>query len=192
MVQECEHCHSFLDYALFAIPRPLLEYVRSAAVVGFVTMRETGREWARRWALCALVLAAAVEAYMLATVEVSIPREAKSAFMVRLSINCCTTRVLTARSVARPPLASAPALLPCPSSPPARPSRVMALTERSLRPSATRFTCRTDTKARASTQIHARRGCARPGATCSGGRVVGARAHGGAVGTGRPGGAGDG
>ena len=50
------------DYMLCALARPLLEYVREAAVVGIVTLRGTGHEHLRYWALLATMTAAVAEA----------------------------------------------------------------------------------------------------------------------------------
>ncbi|KLO14041.1 hypothetical protein SCHPADRAFT_967202 [Schizopora paradoxa] len=64
---KCQHCVGFYDYALFAFPRPFFEYVREAAVVGFITTRRSGRLRWRKFAVGILVLAAVAEAYLTMT-----------------------------------------------------------------------------------------------------------------------------
>ncbi|EGN92504.1 hypothetical protein SERLA73DRAFT_99156, partial [Serpula lacrymans var. lacrymans S7.3] len=82
-IQTCQHCSSSADYALFALPRPLLAYIRSAAVISFVTTRGMGKERWRTYALTALLCAALVEAYMvvIASATVPIPRDGRGAIM---------------------------------------------------------------------------------------------------------------
>lgn len=67
---ECEHCVTFDDFALYALPRPLLEYAREAFVVGFVTGRWSLRERWRKWGIAALVGGASFEAYQCITAPV--------------------------------------------------------------------------------------------------------------------------
>ena len=66
----CAHCVNFFDYSLFALPGPLLAYVREAAIVGLVTARSGGRQRWRKWGVGLLVAAAGFEAYWTATKEV--------------------------------------------------------------------------------------------------------------------------
>ncbi|EIN09010.1 hypothetical protein PUNSTDRAFT_44485 [Punctularia strigosozonata HHB-11173 SS5] len=73
-VQSCSYCHTFDDYLLHYLPGPLLSYVRTAAVLGLVTLRGSFHERWRRYAVGLLVCAAVTEAYWTATVEVKIPR----------------------------------------------------------------------------------------------------------------------
>ncbi|KAK2465605.1 hypothetical protein APHAL10511_002497 [Amanita phalloides] len=63
----CEHCQTYTDYALYAIPRPALAYLREIAFVGLITLD--------RRPLGVGILAAAFvsEAYWLATVPISVP-----------------------------------------------------------------------------------------------------------------------
>ena len=81
-VAECEHCSTFYDYALYALPRPLLEYVREAAFVGLVTIRGSVRERWRLWGLGVLVGCALLEGYLVLTMNVTVSKDEKTA-MVR-------------------------------------------------------------------------------------------------------------
>lgn len=71
-MEECEHCATFYDYVLYALPRPLLEYTREAVIVGVVTIRGSVRERWRPWGLGILGLSAALEAYFLMTTNLTI------------------------------------------------------------------------------------------------------------------------
>ncbi|KAI5121131.1 hypothetical protein M0805_002803 [Coniferiporia weirii] len=93
----CEHCDSFDDFALYALPRPLFEYVVQAAVVGIVTIRGTGREGWRYRGLGAVVAAALLETYFIMTADMRISAENKFAFMIHdtaLRIRCLFFLVL--------------------------------------------------------------------------------------------------
>ncbi|TDL22068.1 hypothetical protein BD410DRAFT_866167 [Rickenella mellea] len=70
VLQDCIYCHTPNDFALYALPRPLLEYVRELAVVGLVTIRGSGRERWRPWGLGAVLGAAGVEAYWVVSAEI--------------------------------------------------------------------------------------------------------------------------
>lgn len=83
MLQECEHCRTFDDYALFALPRALAEYVREIALAGLLTIRGTGRERWRTYVVGALLCIAAAEAYWTATATIDIPPNGLDVFMVR-------------------------------------------------------------------------------------------------------------
>ncbi|KAH8116036.1 hypothetical protein DFH11DRAFT_1507063 [Phellopilus nigrolimitatus] len=72
-LQDCAHCVSRADFALYAFPGPLLEYVCEAAAVGLVTIRGSGRERLRIWALAALAAAACAEAYFVSATDVVFP-----------------------------------------------------------------------------------------------------------------------
>jgi len=73
VVATCEHCHSFTDFAIYAIPGFLLSYIKQAAVIGVVTIRGTGKERYRSSAVGFVVLAAIAEAYWISTVQIRIP-----------------------------------------------------------------------------------------------------------------------
>ncbi|TFK49295.1 hypothetical protein OE88DRAFT_1662754 [Heliocybe sulcata] len=81
VMQTCDYCHTPSEYALHALPTPLLEYLREAAVAGLVTIRGSFRERWRKWGVGALVVTAVVEAYWILTVEVKIPRSGKCVTM---------------------------------------------------------------------------------------------------------------
>lgn len=68
---------TYYDYVLYALPRPLLEYLREAAVVGLVTIRGSVRERWRIWGLGAIGLSAALEAYLVMTWKVIIENDEK-------------------------------------------------------------------------------------------------------------------
>ncbi|KAH9835332.1 uncharacterized protein C8Q71DRAFT_837178 [Rhodofomes roseus] len=81
VLQECEHCKTFNDYALFALPRAFLEYVREVAIIGMLTIRETGRERWRTYVVGALICAAVAEAYWIATAAIDVPENGLDVFM---------------------------------------------------------------------------------------------------------------
>ncbi|TFK80573.1 hypothetical protein K466DRAFT_558917 [Polyporus arcularius HHB13444] len=81
VIQDCEHCTTFDEYAIFAAPRIALGYVKEAAVVGFVTIRGSGHERWRTYAIGALVGAFILEGYKLGTTSVRIPRDGMGVFM---------------------------------------------------------------------------------------------------------------
>ncbi|KAF8067757.1 hypothetical protein FPV67DRAFT_1415762 [Lyophyllum atratum] len=63
----CTYCHSFEDFAVYALPRAVMSYIREVAFVGLITTRR------RKIAVTALFLMALLEFYTLATVEIKIP-----------------------------------------------------------------------------------------------------------------------
>ncbi|KAF5383280.1 hypothetical protein D9615_005049 [Tricholomella constricta] len=63
----CTYCHSFEDFALYALPRPVMSYLREIAFLGLITTRR------RKVAVTALLAMALLEFYVLATVEIKIP-----------------------------------------------------------------------------------------------------------------------
>ncbi|KAH9917319.1 uncharacterized protein B0H18DRAFT_1034905 [Fomitopsis serialis] len=83
VLQECEHCKTFDDYALFALPRALAEYVCEVAVVGLLTIHRTGRERWRTYIVGALICAAVTETYWIITATVDVPPNGLDVFMVR-------------------------------------------------------------------------------------------------------------
>jgi len=63
----CTYCHSFEDFALYALPRPVMSYIREIAFIGLVTTRR------RKAAVTALFSMAVLEFYLLVTVQIKIP-----------------------------------------------------------------------------------------------------------------------
>lgn len=82
VLQDCEYCHTYDEYALYALPRPLLEYIRETAVVGFLTINGSYKERWRMYAIGAIVCAAVSEGYWVSTVQVKIPRNGMGVVMV--------------------------------------------------------------------------------------------------------------
>jgi len=83
VLQDCEYCHTYDEYALYALPRPLLEYVRETAVVGFLTINGSHKERWRTAAIGAIVCAAVAEGYWVSTAQVKISRSGLGVVMVR-------------------------------------------------------------------------------------------------------------
>jgi len=81
VVQECEHCNTFDEYALFVLPRALREYLREAVLVGLLTMTGSMHERWRIYAMGALVAAAVAEGYFILTSSIQIPKDGQGAFM---------------------------------------------------------------------------------------------------------------
>ncbi|KZT00665.1 uncharacterized protein LAESUDRAFT_732080 [Laetiporus sulphureus 93-53] len=81
VVQNCEHCKTFDEYALFAVSNALLDYIREAVVLGLLTANGSGRERWRTHAVGALVCAAVLEGYFIAAAPVQIPRNGAGVFM---------------------------------------------------------------------------------------------------------------
>lgn len=83
MLQDCQHCKTLDQYALYAIANPLTEYVREGIVAGFLTMAGSHHGRWRIYAVIALVAAALLEAYLATATPVAIPRDGGNVFMVR-------------------------------------------------------------------------------------------------------------
>lgn len=79
------------DYLFYALSRPLLEYVREAAVVGVATFRGTGHERLRYWSLLCVAVAALAEAYYVLTAKISLVSEPGDAAMVSQSFSTSST-----------------------------------------------------------------------------------------------------
>lgn len=72
MVQECDYCHTFGEYAFYSIAGVVLLYLREAAAIGLVTIRGTHRERWRKYGVGLLVFSAIVEIYWTLSVEIQI------------------------------------------------------------------------------------------------------------------------
>ncbi|EJD05512.1 uncharacterized protein FOMMEDRAFT_103583 [Fomitiporia mediterranea MF3/22] len=81
-VQDCEHCATLHDFALYALPAPVLEYVRMSAIIGLATIHGSGREGWRFVALIMLSMVAATEVYFVLTSEVVFVAEEKQTIML--------------------------------------------------------------------------------------------------------------
>ncbi|KAH9477466.1 hypothetical protein JR316_0009681 [Psilocybe cubensis] len=68
----CSYCQSFDDFALYAFPSSLLEYVREIAFVGLLTLPKTPTAHFRPVGLGVLLAALLIEAYWVLTVPVLI------------------------------------------------------------------------------------------------------------------------
>ncbi len=83
MLQDCEYCTKSDEYAIYAFPGPLLQYIREALVVGLLTINGSFRDKWRTYSLAAIVCAAIVEGYWTMTAEIKIPRDGLGTLMVR-------------------------------------------------------------------------------------------------------------
>ncbi|KDQ59991.1 hypothetical protein JAAARDRAFT_32355 [Jaapia argillacea MUCL 33604] len=81
VIQNCDYCQTPSEYALHALPTPLLQYIRAAAVVGLVTIVGSYRERWRMYGIAAIVCSAVVEAYIVLTVQIKIPRSGRDVVM---------------------------------------------------------------------------------------------------------------
>lgn len=75
VIQDCTHCKTLEHYALAALPRPLLQYVREAFVLGLLTVENSGRARLRTVGVLVLGAAALAEAWTVTTVQIAIPRD---------------------------------------------------------------------------------------------------------------------
>ncbi|KAI0646636.1 hypothetical protein C8Q79DRAFT_909467 [Trametes meyenii] len=81
VIQDCEYCSTFDEYLIFAAPRIALGYLKAAAVLGLTTIRGSGHERYRTYAVAFLVAAFIVECYWIATTPIGIPRDGRNVFM---------------------------------------------------------------------------------------------------------------
>ncbi|KAF8217699.1 hypothetical protein K438DRAFT_1914099 [Mycena galopus ATCC 62051] len=82
VVSTCDYCLSFDEFGMFALPRAMLSYICAIAVIGLVTIVNSGRERYRTLAVAAVAGAFCLEAYYIATVSIEIPRDdSKYVFM---------------------------------------------------------------------------------------------------------------
>ncbi|KAK7684958.1 hypothetical protein QCA50_011793 [Cerrena zonata] len=82
VLQDCEHCSTFDEYALYALPWTVLGYIREAATIGALTIQGSGRERWRTYGVAAIVVTAVVEGYWVATATVRIPRDGLNVYML--------------------------------------------------------------------------------------------------------------
>ncbi|KAJ8474593.1 hypothetical protein ONZ45_g15898 [Pleurotus djamor] len=74
VLQTCEYCTTFDEFALYALPQHVLSYIHEVTILGLVTIRGTQRERWRTMAICAAIAGGLSEIYWLYTVPVSVPR----------------------------------------------------------------------------------------------------------------------
>ncbi|KAK0482419.1 hypothetical protein IW261DRAFT_1396550 [Armillaria novae-zelandiae] len=84
VVATCDFCHSYGDFAFFALSTSILSYIREVAIVGLVTIRGTYRERHRTLGIGALICVAVMEGYCKTTRIIQIPNETDaSVFMLQ-------------------------------------------------------------------------------------------------------------
>ncbi|KAK0215640.1 hypothetical protein IW262DRAFT_228005 [Armillaria fumosa] len=75
VVATCDFCHSYGDFAFFALSTSILSYIREIAIVGLVTIRGTCRERHRTLGISALICVAVMEGYFKTTRVIQVPNE---------------------------------------------------------------------------------------------------------------------
>lgn len=83
MLQDCQHCKTLDQYALYALPGPLTQYIREATLLGLLTTAPSHRSRWRTHVLVVLVAACLMECYFAVSAPVLIPRDGLNVFMVR-------------------------------------------------------------------------------------------------------------
>ena len=83
-MQDCDYCRRWDQYAMFAAPRPLLQYIREAIVLGLLTTTDSHHADWRSTAIGMLGTAVFFEGSQLITVHIVIPPNGKVTF-VRIS-----------------------------------------------------------------------------------------------------------
>ncbi|KAJ7089191.1 hypothetical protein B0H15DRAFT_839823 [Mycena belliarum] len=81
VVSTCDFCLSFDDFGLFALPRVLLSYITATAVIGLVTIANSGHERYRTLAVAVVAGAFCLEAYYISSATIQIPKDDKPVFM---------------------------------------------------------------------------------------------------------------
>ncbi|THH30570.1 hypothetical protein EUX98_g3622 [Antrodiella citrinella] len=89
VLQDCEYCTTYDEFALYALPGPLLEYVRETAFIALVTIRGSHRERWRTYASAGVVCVAALEGYMVASHAVRVPKDGLGVFMLHDNLWLC-------------------------------------------------------------------------------------------------------
>ncbi|KAH6917696.1 hypothetical protein BKA70DRAFT_1091351 [Coprinopsis sp. MPI-PUGE-AT-0042] len=74
VVASCDYCRTYTDYALLALPRPLLSYIREMAFMGAMTLPNSSKSHLRSLSLATLMLAAAAEAYWTLAMPIVMPQ----------------------------------------------------------------------------------------------------------------------
>ncbi|ESK96635.1 hypothetical protein Moror_6855 [Moniliophthora roreri MCA 2997] len=74
----CEYCSSYTDFALYALPGPLLAYLREATLIGLITIKGTRLERYRTYGIGPLVAVAATECYWISSVAITIPKDTRA------------------------------------------------------------------------------------------------------------------
>jgi hypothetical protein len=98
VIEECTHCRTQDEYAIHAFPRPLLQYVREAAVMGALTIRGSYRSRWRTMSVSVIALAAVLEIYWLLTAPIEIPRSGTGVIWVRNDFFIPLSHLLTLTS----------------------------------------------------------------------------------------------
>jgi hypothetical protein len=120
---------------MFALPGPLLQYVREAAVIGVVTLRDSHRGHWRGVGILLLIAACLVEALYILQAQIIIPRDGKGTFFVRslLAIRTYHWTEWIPRLVGRQLLARSSSRFPHPAHigalPPAKSARELCGTD---------------------------------------------------------------
>ncbi|KAJ7098229.1 hypothetical protein C8R44DRAFT_859610 [Mycena epipterygia] len=81
VVSTCDYCLSFEEFGMFALPRVLISYICASAVIGLVTINNSGRERYRTLAVAAVAGAFCLEVYYISTVTIQIPKDDAPVFM---------------------------------------------------------------------------------------------------------------
>ena len=102
VLQDCQHCKTLDQYALYAIANPLTEYVREGVIAGLLTMSGSHHGRWRIYSIIALVAGGLLEAYLATATPVQIPKNGGTVFMVRLALasRVSVTRIPDLRSTA--------------------------------------------------------------------------------------------
>lgn len=93
VLQTCEYCTTYDEFAIYATLEPLRSYIYEAAVVGAVTIRGTQRERLRTIGLGALVAAALAEGYWISTVPIKVPRRGEPSDVTMVSDDSIRARI---------------------------------------------------------------------------------------------------
>ena len=83
VLQDCEYCTTYDEFALYALPGPLLQYIREVAFLGLLTINGSHRERWRTYVVAGIVGAAVMEGYTILTYAIRVPKTGLGVFMVR-------------------------------------------------------------------------------------------------------------